>query len=250
MRWSAKSEKNAVVAVEEPGPAAVLVDARAHVDARAVSRPRRRARGSCVPRPSGLRSSHQADPSSPNQGSEWRTPAAAVIAAERGDGQEPYGAAGIPHHRPVIRTAALLALWKSARQWTRSSPPHDLQRRYGEGDAAVDALDGVTVSFERGRFSAIMGPSGSGKSTLMHILAGLDRPDRPGSVADRRRGDHVARRRRPHEAAPRQARLHLPVLQPDPGAHGGGEHRPAALDRGPQARRGVARAADRDGRAR
>ena len=52
----------------------------------------------------------------------------------------------------------------------------DLQRRYGEGDAAVDALAGVTVSFERGRFSAIMGPSGSGKSTLMHILAGLDRP--------------------------------------------------------------------------
>jgi putative ABC transport system ATP-binding protein len=52
----------------------------------------------------------------------------------------------------------------------------DVRRRYGEGDAAVDALDGVTVSFERGRFSAIMGPSGSGKSTLMHILAGLDRP--------------------------------------------------------------------------
>ena len=53
---------------------------------------------------------------------------------------------------------------------------HELQRRFGEGDAAVDALDGVTVSFERGRYSAIMGPSGSGKSTLMHILAGLDRP--------------------------------------------------------------------------
>jgi putative ABC transport system ATP-binding protein len=52
----------------------------------------------------------------------------------------------------------------------------EIHRRYGEGHAAVDALDGVTVSFERGRFSAIMGPSGSGKSTLMHILAGLDRP--------------------------------------------------------------------------
>src|SRR5829696_4143951 len=51
-----------------------------------------------------------------------------------------------------------------------------LHRRYGEGDTAVEALDGVTVSFERGRYSAIMGPSGSGKSTLMHILAGLDRP--------------------------------------------------------------------------
>jgi putative ABC transport system ATP-binding protein len=52
----------------------------------------------------------------------------------------------------------------------------DVHRRYGEGDAAVDALAAVTVGFERGRFSAIMGPSGSGKSTLMHILAGLDRP--------------------------------------------------------------------------
>ncbi len=52
----------------------------------------------------------------------------------------------------------------------------DLRRRYGEGAAAVDALDGVSVAFEKGRFSAIMGPSGSGKSTLMHILAGLDRP--------------------------------------------------------------------------
>jgi putative ABC transport system ATP-binding protein len=52
----------------------------------------------------------------------------------------------------------------------------DLSRRYGEGEAAVDALAGVSVEFPGGRFNAIMGPSGSGKSTLMHILAGLDRP--------------------------------------------------------------------------
>jgi putative ABC transport system ATP-binding protein len=52
----------------------------------------------------------------------------------------------------------------------------ELRRRYGEGEAAVDALAGVTVAFPAGRFAAIMGPSGSGKSTLMHILAGLDRP--------------------------------------------------------------------------
>jgi len=52
----------------------------------------------------------------------------------------------------------------------------DLYRRYGEGEAAVDALADVSVGFPTGRFAAIMGPSGSGKSTLMHILAGLDRP--------------------------------------------------------------------------
>ena len=53
---------------------------------------------------------------------------------------------------------------------------HDLTRRYGDGDAAVDALRGVSVDIEAGRLTAVMGPSGSGKSTLMHILAGLDHP--------------------------------------------------------------------------
>jgi putative ABC transport system ATP-binding protein len=52
----------------------------------------------------------------------------------------------------------------------------DIVKRFGEGDAAVDALRGVSVEFPRGSFTAIMGPSGSGKSTLMHILAGLDQP--------------------------------------------------------------------------
>lgn len=45
---------------------------------------------------------------------------------------------------------------------------------YGSGESEVRALDNVSVSFERGKFSAIMGPSGSGKSTLMHCIAGLD----------------------------------------------------------------------------
>jgi putative ABC transport system ATP-binding protein len=51
-----------------------------------------------------------------------------------------------------------------------------LSRRYGEGEAAVNALVDVSVQFPAGELTAIMGPSGSGKSTLMHLLAGLDRP--------------------------------------------------------------------------
>jgi putative ABC transport system ATP-binding protein len=53
---------------------------------------------------------------------------------------------------------------------------HDITRRFGQGDTAVDALRGVSLEVERGKLTAVMGPSGSGKSTLMHILAGLDRP--------------------------------------------------------------------------
>ncbi|MCY4370955.1 MAG: ABC transporter ATP-binding protein [bacterium] len=45
---------------------------------------------------------------------------------------------------------------------------------YGWGETRVTALDGISVSFDRGDFTAVMGPSGSGKSTLMHCMAGLD----------------------------------------------------------------------------
>ena len=62
--------------------------------------------------------------------------------------------------QPMLQTAAAGAI--------------DAVKLYGEGDTEIRALDGVTVSFERSRFTAIMGPSGSGKSTLMHCLAGLD----------------------------------------------------------------------------
>jgi len=59
-----------------------------------------------------------------------------------------------------------------------------LGRRYGEGEAAIDALADVTVEFPKGQFAAVMGPSGSGKSTLLHCLAGLDVPTSGQVVVD------------------------------------------------------------------
>jgi len=60
---------------------------------------------------------------------------------------------------------------------TRSAAARAVEARktYGTGEAAVHALDGVTVDFPEHEFTAIMGPSGSGKSTLMQCVAGLDR---------------------------------------------------------------------------
>jgi putative ABC transport system ATP-binding protein len=51
----------------------------------------------------------------------------------------------------------------------------DAAKVYGKGESEVRAINGVSVGFEQGKFTAIMGPSGSGKSTLMHCVAGLDR---------------------------------------------------------------------------
>ena len=60
----------------------------------------------------------------------------------------------------------------------------DLVKVYGQGDAQVRALDGVSVDLTRGRLTAIMGPSGSGKSTLMHCMAALDTPTSGSVVVD------------------------------------------------------------------
>jgi putative ABC transport system ATP-binding protein len=62
------------------------------------------------------------------------------------------------------------------RQASPAAHSVELRKTYGSGDATVHALAGVTVTFRRGHFTAVMGPSGSGKSTLMHCMAGLDVP--------------------------------------------------------------------------
>ena len=62
----------------------------------------------------------------------------------------------------------------TSRTTTAAAQVIDAVKTYGEGGAAVRALDGITAEFAGARFTAIMGPSGSGKSTLLHCIAGLD----------------------------------------------------------------------------
>ena len=52
----------------------------------------------------------------------------------------------------------------------------ELKKIYGKGDAAVHALDGISLTVEKGEFVAVVGTSGSGKSTLLHMMGGLDVP--------------------------------------------------------------------------
>ena len=91
----------------------------------------------------------------------------------------------------------------------------------------VPVLNGVTLAVPRGDFLALMGPSGSGKTTLLNLIAGIDRPT-GGADRRRRQGDLALHRDElaSWRAAPH--RLHLPVLQPDPGAHRVRERRAAA----------------------
>ena len=51
---------------------------------------------------------------------------------------------------------------------------HRLKKYFGKGEAQVKALDGIDLSIEKGRFTAIIGASGSGKTTLLNMIGGLD----------------------------------------------------------------------------
>jgi putative ABC transport system ATP-binding protein len=149
---------------------------------------------------------------------------------------------------------------------------HEITRRYGEGDTAVDALRGIDLQVDQSKLTAIMGPSGSGKSTLMHILAALDRPTsgyvtiagtRLGQLSD----TEVTKLRRQHIGFVFQFFNLLPMLTADEniqlplsiagqkpdkdfyddllhkvGLHDRRSHRPSELSGGQQQRVAIARA--------
>ena len=131
---------------------------------------------------------------------------------------------GPPDRRIVADMTTLIASPQSLSPQSPSPTPRlrsvaaralDAIKVYGKGETEVRALDGVTVDFATGRFTAIMGPSGSGKSTLMHCLAGLDTLT-SGTVFIGDIDLEHAERQEAHAAAPRPHRLHLPGVQPVP----------------------------------
>ena len=61
---------------------------------------------------------------------------------------------------------------------------HQLKKYFGKGEAQVKALDGIDLSIEKGKFTAIIGVSGSGKTTLLNMIGGLDTPDEGEVIVD------------------------------------------------------------------
>ncbi len=61
---------------------------------------------------------------------------------------------------------------------------HNLHKTFGKGENAVHALNGIDLSIEKGKFTAIIGSSGSGKTTLLNMIGGLDTPDEGEIIVD------------------------------------------------------------------
>ena len=80
----------------------------------------------------------------------------------------------------------------------------DIVKSYAMGDTTVYALNHLTVSFEKGKFTSIVGPSGSGKSTLMIVLGCLDRPTSGEYILE---GKNIARYTDDELAHTRNARI-------------------------------------------
>ena len=80
----------------------------------------------------------------------------------------------------------------------------DIVKSYAMGDTTVYALNHLTVSFEKGKFTSIVGPSGSGKSTLMNVLGCLDRPTSGEYILE---GKNIARYTDDELAHTRNARI-------------------------------------------
>ena len=103
----------------------------------------------------------------------------------------------------------------------------NLDKKYRRGSEEIHVLQGLNLDVETGEFVAFMGPSGSGKTTLLNLLGGLDLPT-SGSITVA--GDEITAHvgQQAHRLARAPRRLHLPDVQPDPGADGVPERRAAA----------------------
>ena len=103
----------------------------------------------------------------------------------------------------------------------------NVRKVYQRDSMQIKVLDGLNLEVPQGEFLALMGPSGSGKTTLLNLIAGIDRAT-SGRVVVAGTDLGAAVGGRAGQVAQPQRRLHLPVLQPDPGAERGGERRAAA----------------------
>ena len=121
-------------------------------------------------------------------------------------------------------------------------------KTYQAGSVRVEALRGVSLTIPARRFTMVVGPSGSGKTTLLNLIGCIDLPDRRQRRGRRRRTSAQLSDNALSDFRARQHRLHLPELQPDPGALGVRERRVSAAAGRRCARRERREAHDGDAR--